>query len=136
MEPEYPFEEERDDLESQERVRYSAPYPPRPRIGDTVAEQRLHGHELRPSAQRRRASRDEEGVFTNLARGVARIFALLFLAAGVGLWMVYFGAMYVLGLLGGPGMMPEDITNDLLFGLLSVFISHALLMWSRSDRVA
>jgi hypothetical protein len=70
----------------------------------------------------------------HLARGVARIFALLFLAAGIGMWMVYFGAMYILGLFGGVGMTPEDISNDLLFGLLSSVIALVLLMWSRSDK--
>jgi hypothetical protein len=70
----------------------------------------------------------------HLARGVARIFAVLFLAAGIGLWMVYFGAMYILGLLGESGLMAEDVTNDLLFGLLSTLIALVLLMWSRSDR--
>jgi len=74
-------------------------------------------------------------MISNLVRGVARIFGLLFLAAGIGLWMVYFGAVYVLGLLGGAGMTPEDITNDLLFGLLSTLIALALLTWSRSDRI-
>lgn len=71
-----------------------------------------------------------------LARGVARVFAVLFLAAGIGLWMVYFGAIYVLGLLGESGMLAEDITNDLLFGLLSTLIALVLLMWSRSDKAA
>jgi hypothetical protein len=66
---------------------------------------------------------------------VARIFALLFLAAGVGLWMVYFTVMYVFGLMGGTGMVPEDISNDLTFGILSTLIALVLLMWSRSDKV-
>ena len=134
MEPDYSFDEDSDEPESQERASSGSYYHRASGSGDTVAEARVYAREPRPVARRRQA-RAEEGMISNLVRGVARIFGLLFLAAGIGLWMVYFGAVYVLGLLGGAGMTPEDITNDLLFGLLSTLIALALLTWSRSDRI-
>jgi len=135
LEPDYSFDEGSDELESQERASSGSYYQRPSGTGDTVAEARVYAREPRPVARRRHQTRAEEGMISNLVRGVARIFGLLFLAAGIGLWMVYFGAVYVLGLLGGAGMTPEDITNDLLFGLLSTLIALALLTWSRSDRV-
>lgn len=135
MDPEYPFEEG-NDYESQEQAASGPYYRRASGVGDTVAEQRVYPREARRPAPRRRSQPParEEGMLSHLARGVARIFAVLFLAAGVGLWMVYFGAMYILGLLGESGLMAEDVTNDLLFGLLSTLIALVLLMWSRADR--
>ena len=138
MEPEYPFDDGTNDFEGREQPD-SAQYHRRATgIGDTVAEQRVYARDVHRAAPRRRPPppRAEEGMLGRLTRGVARIFAVLFLAAGIGLWMVYFGAMYILGLLGEPGMLAEDITNDLLFGLLSTLIALVLLMWSRSDQAA
>ncbi len=137
MGSEYPFDEGSDSYENQQRRTSGQYYRRASGIGDTVAEQRVYPPDAQRASRRRPepAPRRDEGVLAPLARGVARIFSVLFLAAGVGLWMVYFGAMYILGLLGEPGMLAEDITNDLLFGLLSALIALVLLLWSRSDRV-
>ena len=138
MGSEYPFDDNADNYDNQERRSSGQYYRRAGGIGDTVAEQRVYPPDAHRTARRGSAPppRRDEGVLAPLARGVARIFSVLFLAAGVGLWMVYFGAMYILGLLGEPSMLAEDITNDLLFGLLSVIIALVLLLWSRSDRVA
>lgn len=135
MESDYSFDDGPDSQEDEERVSPAPYYRRNSGVGDTVAEQRVYSGEPRRSAPRRPApAQPAEGMIGHLARGVARIFALLFLAAGIGMWMVYFGAMYILGLFGGTGMTPEDISNDLLFGLLSSVIALVLLMWSRSDK--
>ena len=138
MEPEYPFDEGTGDFEGRAQADSPQYYRRATGIGDTVAEQRVYARDARRAVPRSQAPppRSEEGMLGRLTRGVARIFAVLFLAAGIGLWMVYFGAMYILGLLGEPGMLAEDITNDLLFGLLSTLIALVLLMWSRADQAA
>lgn len=135
MEPDYSFEEGQGGPEDREKAS-QAPYY---RRSDTVAEQRVYAGEPRGEPRRsypKRPAPAAGGVVAHFARGVARIFALLFLAAGIGLWMVYFTVMYVFGLLGGTGMAPEDISNDLMFGVLSVLIALVLLMWSRSKEAA
>ncbi len=132
MDPEYSFEEGQGGPEDRERASEAQYY----RRGDTVAEQRVYASEPRAEPRRsyqKRPAPPAGGVIAHFARGVARIFSLLFLAAGIGLWMVYFTVMYVFGLLGGTGMAPEEIGNDLMFGLLSVLIALVLLIWSRSQ---
>ncbi len=136
---EYPFGDEMNDVEDRGQASPGRYYRRSGNVGDTVAEQRVYPPDVRRGGPVRRPPVQrppEEGMLSRLTRGVARIFAVLFLAAGIGLWMVYFGAMYVLGLLGEPGMLAEDVTNDLLFGLLSALIALVLLMWSRSDRTS
>jgi hypothetical protein len=129
LDPEYSFEEGQGGPDDRDKASSGQYY----RRSDTVAEQRVYAGEPRRSYQKRPAAAPAaEGMVAHFARGVARIFALLFLAAGIGLWMVYFTVMYVFGLLGGTGMAPEDIGNDLMFGVLSVLIALVLLMWSRS----
>jgi hypothetical protein len=133
LEPDYSFEEGPGGSEDREKGGSAQYY----RRGDTVSEQRVYAGEPRRTYQKRAAPAPApEGMIGHFARGVARIFALLFLAAGIGLWMVYFTVMYVFGLLGGTGMAPEDISNDLMFGVLSVLIALVLLMWSRSKEAA
>ncbi|GEM_PF-4284271 len=136
---EYPYRDEMNDVDERGQVRASHYHRRSSGIGDTVAEQRVYPPDVRRGAPIRRPPVQpppEEGMLSRLARGVARIFAVLFLAAGIGMWMVYFGAMYVLGLLGEPAMLAEDVMNDLLFGLLSTLIALVLLVWSRSERAA
>lgn len=130
MEPDYSFEEGQ--APAEDRDRGGQYY--RRAAGDTAVEQRVYGGEPRRAYARRPSQGD--GVVGHFARGVARIFALLFLAAGAGLWMVYFTVMYVFGLLGGGGMNPEDVSNDLMFGILSTLIALVLLLWSRTDKVS
>lgn len=135
----YPYRDEMDDVDERGQARPSHYHRRSSGIGDTVAEQRVYPPDVRRGAPVRRSPAPpppEEGMLSRLARGVARIFAVLFLAAGIGMWMVYFGAMYVLGLLGEPAMLAEDVMNDLLFGLLSTLIALVLLVWSRSERAA
>lgn len=126
MEPDYSFEEGQGSAEDRGSGQYYRRTP-----GDTAVDPRMY--DPRRPARRQNQS---AGVVGHFARGVARIFALLFLAAGVGLWMVYFTVMYVFGLLGGGGMSPEDVGNDLMFGILSTLIALVLLLWSRSDKVS
>jgi hypothetical protein len=135
VEPDYSFEEGQGGPEDRDKASQAQYY----RRGDTVSEQRVYAGEPRVEPRhsyQKRPAPAAGGVIAHFARGVARIFALLFLAAGIGLWMVYFTVMYVFGLLGSTGMAPEDINNDLLFGVLSVLISLVLLMWSRSKEAA
>jgi len=136
---EYPHGDEMNDEDERGQARASRYHRRSSGIGDTVAEQRVYSPDARrgaPVARPPAMPLPEEGMLSRLARGVARIFAVLFLAAGIGMWMVYFGAMYVLGLFGEQSMLAEDVMNDLLFGLLSTLIALVLLMWSRADRAA
>ena len=64
-------------------------------------------------------------------RQIARLLALLFFGAALGLWLTYFSVVYILDTLGYGSVSPEEILNDLLFGILSALIALILLIWSR-----
>ncbi len=66
-------------------------------------------------------------------RQIARLLALLFFGAALGLWLTYFTIVYILDTLGYGSVSPEEILNDLLFGILSALIALILLIWSRRE---
>jgi hypothetical protein len=67
-------------------------------------------------------------------RQIARLLALLFFGAALGLWLTYFTIVYILDTLGYGSVSPDEILNDLLFGILSALIALILLIWSRQER--
>ncbi len=92
------------------------------------------------SAVPRGTATEQEGFLQVLRQGVglalrqiARLLALLFLGAALGLWLTYFTIVYILDTLGYGSVAPDEILNDLLFGILSALIALILLVWSRQE---